>query len=44
MCPFESRKCEKERKNYKNLSILTIKRAFLDTVVFEGPSFGLKKI
>ena len=28
ICPFESRKCGKEGKNYKNLNILRMKRAF----------------
>ena len=28
ICPFEPRNCGKEDKNYKNLNILRIKRAF----------------
>ena len=47
ICPFESRKCGKEGKNYKNLNIfgtrstLLIKKAFF--IVFEELSF-VKKI
>ena len=46
-CHFESRKCEKKEKNYKNLNILGTKRAFLMKskaffIIFEGLSFSEK--